>query len=124
MVSTVEKVDCGLYRFSAFSVIIVVLHYTVLGGTLNPTHSLTVFFADFFSHHWIILSVLWKHKLLLCAHAVATKSQSEVTHNFANGDMIEVCEGELIHLQGRVIRIDGNKITMLPKHEDLKVCCQ
>jgi len=53
--------------------------------------------------------------------AVATKSQSEVTHNFANGDMVEVCEGELIHLQGRVIRIDGNKITMLPKHEDLKV---
>jgi len=52
---------------------------------------------------------------------VATKSQSEVTHNFATGDMIEVCEGELIHLQGRVIRIDGNKITMLPKHEDLKV---
>jgi len=55
---------------------------------------------------------------------VATKSQSEVTHNFANGDMIEVCEGELVHLQGRVIRIDGNKITMLPKHEDLKVCYQ
>jgi len=55
--------------------------------------------------------------------SVATKSQSEVTHNFATGDMVEVCEGELIHLQGRVIRIDGNKITMLPKHEDLKVCC-
>jgi len=35
--------------------------------------------------------------------------------------MVEVCEGELIHLQGRVMRIDGNKITMLPKHEDLKV---
>ena len=52
---------------------------------------------------------------------VVTKPQSEVTHNFATGDMIEVCEGELIHLQGRVIRIDGNKITMLPKHEDLKV---
>ena len=52
---------------------------------------------------------------------VATKPQSEVTHNFATGDMVEVCEGELIHLQGRIIRIDGNKITMLPKHEDLKV---
>ena len=53
--------------------------------------------------------------------SVATKSQSEVTHNLATGDMVEVCEGELVHLQGRVIRIDGNKITMLPKHEDLKV---
>jgi transcription elongation factor SPT5 len=57
--------------------------------------------------------------------AVVTKA--EVTHTFASGDMVEVCEGELIHLQGKVIRIDGNKITMLPKHEDLKVtflfCC-
>jgi len=56
--------------------------------------------------------------------SVATKSQSEVSHNFAAGDMVEVCEGELVHLQGRVIRIDGSKITMLPKHEDLKVSCR
>ena len=55
--------------------------------------------------------------------SVAAKSQSEVTHNFAAGDMVEVCEGELINLPGRVIRVDGNKITMLPKHEDLKVSC-
>ena len=53
--------------------------------------------------------------------SVVAKSQSEVTHNFSAGDMVEVCEGELVHLQGRVLRIDGNKITMLPKHEDLKV---
>ena len=33
---------------------------------------------------------------------------------------MEVVEGELIHLQGKVLTIDGNKITMLPKHEDLK----
>jgi len=46
-----------------------------------------------------------------------------VTHNFAPGDMVEVADGELIHLQGKIISIDGNKITMLPKHEDLKVGC-
>ena len=34
---------------------------------------------------------------------------------------MEVCEGELIHLLGKVISMDGNKITMIPKHEDLKV---
>merc|ERR1719210_343877 len=34
--------------------------------------------------------------------------------------MVEVAEGELINLQGKVIRIDGNKITIMPKHEDLK----
>ena len=55
--------------------------------------------------------------------ALVSKSSSggEVTHNFAPGDMVEVAEGELVHLQGKIISIDGNKITMLPKHEDLKV---
>ena len=45
----------------------------------------------------------------------------DVTHNFVPGDMVEVAEGELIHLKGRIMKTDGNKITMLPKHEDLKV---
>lgn len=45
---------------------------------------------------------------------------SEVTHNFAPGDMVQVAEGELLHLQGQVITIDGNNITILPRHEDLK----
>ncbi|KAK7098266.1 transcription elongation factor SPT5-like [Littorina saxatilis] len=44
----------------------------------------------------------------------------EVTHSLASGDMVEVVEGELIRLQGKVIKVDGNKITLLPKHEDLK----
>jgi transcription elongation factor SPT5 len=49
----------------------------------------------------------------------------EATHSLAPGDMVEVSEGELIHLQGKVIKVDGNKVTILPKHEDLKVSvCQ
>ncbi|XP_045177406.2 transcription elongation factor SPT5-like [Mercenaria mercenaria] len=51
---------------------------------------------------------------------IPDKSSGEVTHNFTPGDVVEVCEGELIHLQGKIISIDGNKITMIPKHEDLK----
>ncbi|NXM24572.1 SPT5H factor, partial [Oxyruncus cristatus] len=31
-----------------------------------------------------------------------------------------VCEGELINLQGKILSVDGNKITIMPKHEDLK----
>ncbi len=50
-----------------------------------------------------------------------SRSTSEASHTMATGDMVEVCEGELMHLQGRVISVDGNKITMVPKHEDLKV---
>ncbi|XP_039248300.2 transcription elongation factor SPT5-like isoform X1 [Styela clava] len=46
-----------------------------------------------------------------------TKAEKE--HSFAPGDNVEVCEGELINLQGRVISVKGNKITIMPKHEDL-----
>jgi hypothetical protein len=33
---------------------------------------------------------------------------------------VEVCEGELINLQGTIIGIDGDSIRILPKHEALK----
>ena len=39
----------------------------------------------------------------------------------APGDMVEVCEGQLMHLQGKVINVEGDVITIMPKHDDLKV---
>lgn len=51
-----------------------------------------------------------------------TRSKEDQGHNFAAGDNIEVSEGELMHLRGKVMTIDGNKITILPQHEDLSVC--
>lgn len=59
--------------------------------------------------------------MLMCTAPTPVSSAEEVVHSFAPGDMVEVCEGELMNLQGKVIRIDGNRVTMLPKHEDLKV---
>ena len=50
-----------------------------------------------------------------------SKSSQEQSHSFATGDMVEVIEGELIHLQGKVVTVDGNTICVMPKHEDLKV---
>jgi len=44
----------------------------------------------------------------------------EKVHSFAPGDNVEVINGELVHLQGKIMSIDGSKITMMPKHEDLK----
>uniref|UniRef100_A0A1I8FAV8 Transcription elongation factor SPT5 n=1 Tax=Macrostomum lignano TaxID=282301 RepID=A0A1I8FAV8_9PLAT len=43
-----------------------------------------------------------------------------IRHAFAPGDVVEVCEGELKDLQGRVIRIEGDEVTILPNHDDLK----
>lgn len=48
------------------------------------------------------------------------KEDQAVTHSFSNGDNVEVCEGELINLQGKIVSIDGNMIMVMPKHEELK----
>lgn len=45
---------------------------------------------------------------------------AEKETKFAAGDKVEVAEGELIHLQGKVIAIDGSRVTMLPNHPELK----
>merc|ERR1719273_883328 len=51
---------------------------------------------------------------------LASVDKEEIAHSFSNGDMVEVIEGELQNLQGKVIAIDGAKITIMPKHDDLK----
>ncbi|XP_046400146.1 transcription elongation factor SPT5 isoform X2 [Ischnura elegans] len=46
--------------------------------------------------------------------------KDDAAHSFSTGDNVEVCEGELLNLQGKILAIDGAKITVMPKHEDLK----
>lgn len=41
-------------------------------------------------------------------------------HCFAPGDNVEVTEGELVHLTGKILAVEGDKIVMMPKHDDLK----
>lgn len=48
------------------------------------------------------------------------KEDTAITHSFSTGDNVEVCEGELINLQGKIVSIDGNMIMVMPKHEELK----
>lgn len=40
-------------------------------------------------------------------------------HSFSTGDKVEVCEGELMNLQGKILSIDGNVIKVLPDHKEL-----
>lgn len=56
-----------------------------------------------------------------CPKSPQNFAGKEREHNFQPGDNVEVCEGELINLQGKILSVDGNKITIMPKHEDLKV---
>lgn len=51
---------------------------------------------------------------------VGARPSGEAGHKLAPGDLVQVAEGELVHLQGKVIKVEGSKVTMMPKHEDLK----
>ncbi|XP_069689905.1 transcription elongation factor SPT5-like isoform X2 [Periplaneta americana] len=42
-----------------------------------------------------------------------------ITHNFLTDDNVEVIEGELMNLCGKVLSIDGNVITIMPALKDL-----
>lgn len=50
----------------------------------------------------------------------AEKEDKTVAHSFSAGDNVEVTEGELINLQGKIISIDGPMISIMPKHEELR----
>jgi transcription antitermination factor NusG len=45
----------------------------------------------------------------------------EKKHNFSPGDNVEVTDGELANLRGKIQSIDGDKVVILPEHEDLNV---
>ncbi|KAL3318540.1 Transcription elongation factor SPT5 [Cichlidogyrus casuarinus] len=44
-----------------------------------------------------------------------------ISHTFAPGDVVEVCDGDLQNLRGKVISVDGDtRIVVQPNHSDLK----
>ena len=44
------------------------------------------------------------------------------TCSLVPGDVVKVQEGDLADLKGKVLSVDGIRVTIMPKHEDLKVC--
>ncbi|XP_073975889.1 transcription elongation factor subunit Spt5 [Rhodnius prolixus] len=50
---------------------------------------------------------------------VAANKEDGPGHTFSTGDNVEVCQGELMNLQGKVLSIDGNMVLVMPKHEEL-----
>ena len=71
-------------------------------------------------HCWLFLN-FWTVAPDSNTSNMATGSELAMAHGISKGDLIKVTEGELSSLEGRVIRIDGDKITMQPYHKDLKV---
>ena len=59
--------------------------------------------------------------LLFTSSTVTSGDSSKALPTLAPGDIVEVREGQLMHLQGKVINVEGDVITIMPKHEDLKV---
>lgn len=45
----------------------------------------------------------------------------EKGHNFTPGDTVEVMDGELVNLKGKVQSVDGDKVIIMPDHEELTV---
>lgn len=55
-------------------------------------------------------------------HSTGPGGKDDVaSHNFSAGDNVEVCEGELANLHGKILAIDGNVITVMPRHNELNV---
>lgn len=52
--------------------------------------------------------------------AFGAYDDSTNTHSLSTGDNVEVCGGDLRNLQATIIAINGNLITVQPKHKDLK----
>jgi len=57
----------------------------------------------------------------MAVSTVASGDSSKVVPTLAPGDVVEVREGQLMHLQGKVINVEGDVVTIMPKHDDLKV---
>lgn len=49
----------------------------------------------------------------------STLASEDSGHSFAPGDNVEVFDGDLNGLTGKILKIEGSQITMLPNHEDL-----
>ena len=67
------------------------------------------------------ISLWYVHTYIYGITVTSSGGDSKVGPTLAPGDIIEVCEGQLMHLQGKVINVEGDVITIMPKHEDLKV---
>ncbi|XP_025199691.1 transcription elongation factor SPT5-like isoform X2 [Melanaphis sacchari] len=52
-----------------------------------------------------------------------TSNKDNITNSqtLCSGDNVEVCAGELINLQGKVLSIDGDTVLIMPKHENLNM---
>ena len=50
----------------------------------------------------------------------AVSSKGVIKENLAVGDTVKVSEGDLKNLEGKVLKIENGRVTMMPKHEDLK----
>ena len=59
--------------------------------------------------------------ILTCSPYYPVSSSSSGSGVIQQGDMVEVIEGSLANLQGKVLSVTGDTALIMPKHEDLTV---
>ncbi|CAL1263967.1 unnamed protein product [Larinioides sclopetarius] len=112
-----------------------------LGGVVTTNGDLLVFEGNFYSHKGYLYKSFALSALIIdgvnptlselekfsdgndpskILFEFSENDQDVASHSFTPGDNVQVCGGELLHLRGRVIAVNDNKITILAYHEDLK----
>lgn len=53
------------------------------------------------------------------SHFEMPGNENIIEHNFCPGDNVEVCQGELTGLTGRILSVEGKRIVVMPFHDSL-----
>ena len=69
----------------------------------------------------ILIHIIFNFFLISAVGSGGGSSGSGPANVLVPGDVVEVVEGDLMNLQGKVQGVDGDTITIMPRHEDLKV---
>ncbi|CAD5213485.1 unnamed protein product [Bursaphelenchus okinawaensis] len=99
---------CEGQRFRRFLLYKVFPLTSVTTENLNPSVEELKYFQDKLSTDPDFLREISRAKI------------NDVLYTFGPGDWVEVCEGELINLRGKVVSVDKDEVVITPDHKDLK----
>ncbi|CAD5219871.1 unnamed protein product [Bursaphelenchus xylophilus] len=103
-----DFIICEGQRFRRFLVYKIFPLTSVTTENLNPTVEELKYFQDKLSTDPDFLREIARARI------------SDTLYTFGPGDWVEVCEGELTNLRGKVVSVDKDEVIISPDHQDLK----